>query len=93
MVNQPYTMKEYIARMYRGHQFEFKRVLSTSFDPWYHIMVRLDDADVKFRMHSTKSGVWKITEGRLPHLLYSLEAEFAELIQLNEKPATPRNIH
>ena len=38
-------------------------------------------------MHSNKEGDWKITEGRLPGLLYSLEGEFDELIQLNEKPA------
>jgi len=83
------TMKDFFAKTYRGHQFEFTRVLSTSFDPWYHISVILDDANVKFRMHSNKEGTWKITIARLPRLLYALEAEFAEHIQLNEKPADP----
>jgi hypothetical protein len=89
-------MKENFTRTYRGHQFDFKRVLSTSFDPWYHISVNLDDVDIKYRMHNrNKEGVWKITAERLPRLLYSLEAEFNELIQLNEKPADPyhRGIH
>ena len=79
-------MKGFIAKTYRGHQFEFTRVLASSFDPWYHISVNLDNTAVKFRMHSNKEGDWKITEGRLPGLLYSLEGEFEELIQLNEKP-------
>jgi len=83
-------MKENFTRSYRGHQFDFKRVLSTSFDPWYHISVNLDDVDIKYRMHNrNKEGTWKITAERLPRLLYSLEAEFNELIQLNEKPADP----
>ena len=80
-------MKDFFAKTYRGHQFEFTRVLASSFDPWYHISVNLDDAAIKFRMHSNKEGSWKITVGRLPRLLYSLEGEFDELIQLNEKPA------
>ena len=79
-------MKEFFAKKCRGHYFEFTRVISASFDPWYHISVNLDNADVKFRMHSNKAGDWKITVGRLPWLLYSLETEFAELIQLNERP-------
>ncbi|MEP7377356.1 MAG: hypothetical protein ABI675_28395 [Chitinophagaceae bacterium] len=83
-------MKENFTRSYRGHQFDFKRVLSTSFDPWYHISVNLDDVDIKYRMHNrNKEGTWKITAERLPRLLYSLEAEFNELIQLNEKPVDP----
>jgi hypothetical protein len=83
-------MKESFTRTYRGHQFDFKRVLSTSFDPWYHISVNLDDVDIKYRMHNrNKEGAWKITAERLPRLLYSLEAEFNELIQLNEKPVDP----
>jgi hypothetical protein len=64
-------------------------VVSSSFDAWYHISVNLDDSAIKYRMHSNKEGVWKITADRLPHLLYSLEGEFNELIQLNEKPANP----
>ena len=79
-------MKDFFARTCRGHHFEFTRVLSSSFDPWYHISFNLDNTAIKFRMHSNKEGTWKITVGRLPGLLYSLEAEFAELIQLNEKP-------
>lgn len=82
-------MKEFLARTFRGYHFEFTRVLSTSFDPWYHIIVHLDSKQIKFRMHSNKTGDWKITEGRLPPLLYSLEPEFAELLQLNEKPPAP----
>ncbi len=80
-------MKDLFTRTYRGHQFEFKRVLSSSFDPWYHISVQLNNVDIKYRMHNNnKDGTWKITVARLPHLLYSLEGEFNELIQLNEKP-------
>jgi len=89
-------MKETFTRTYRGHQFDFKRVLSTSFDPWYHISVNLDNVDIKYRMHNrNKEAAWKITEQRLPRLLYSLEAEFNELIQLNEKPVDPyhRGMH
>jgi hypothetical protein len=82
-------MKEFFIKTYRGRQFEFTRVISSSFDAWYHISVNLDDSPVKYRMHSNKEGVWKITAARLPHLLYSLEGEFNELIQLNEKPADP----
>ena len=80
-------MKDFFTKTCRGRQFEFTRVLSSSFDPWYHISVNLDKTAVKFRMHSNKEGEWKITEGRLPGLLYSLEGEFDELIQLNEKPS------
>lgn len=80
-------MKEFFIKTYRGRQFEFTRVIHSSFDPWYHISVNLDDAAIKYRMHSNKEGIWKITASRLPSLLYSLEAEFSELIQLNEKPA------
>ena len=80
-------MKDFFAKTFRGHQFEFTRVLSSSFDPWYHISVNLDDMDIKYRMHSNKEGAWKITIARLPRLLYSLEAEFDELLRLNEKPA------
>jgi hypothetical protein len=43
-------------------------------------------------MHNNKEGDWKITEGRLPGLLYSLEGEFDELIQLNEKPANQNRL-
>jgi len=83
-------MKESFTRTYRGHQFDFKRVLSTSIDPWYHISVNLDDVHIKYRMHNrNKDGTWKITAERLPRLLYSLEAEFNEVIQLNEKPVDP----
>ena len=89
-------MKELFTRTYRGHQFEFRRVLSSSFDPWYHISVNLGDADIKYRMHNrNKEGSWKITAERLPRLLYSLEAEFNELLLLNEKPVDPyhRGMH
>ena len=79
-------MKDFFARTCRGHQFEFSRVLASSFDPWYHITVKLNNEVVNFRMHSNKTGTWKITVGRLPGVLYSMETEFAELIQLNEKP-------
>lgn len=80
-------MKEFFIKTYRGHQFEFTRVVSSSFDAWYHISVNLDDAAIKYRMHNNKDGIWKITADRLPRLLYSLEGEFNELILLNEKPA------
>jgi hypothetical protein len=79
-------MKDFFSKTYRGHQFEFKRVMSSSFDPWYHISVNLDKVAIKYRMHANKEGDWKITVHRLPRLLYALEAEFNELIQLNEKP-------
>lgn len=84
-------MKEFFIKTFRGRQFEFTRVIHSSFDPWYHISVNLDDTAVKYRMHSNKEGVWKITANRLPSLLYSLEGEFSELIQLNEKPAGSGN--
>jgi hypothetical protein len=86
-------MKDYFARTYRGHQFEFRRVLSSSFDPWYHISVNLNDVDIKYRMHNNKEGTWKITVARLPWLLYSLEGEFNELILLNEKPEDTHHRH
>ena len=88
-------MKDFFTKIYRGHQFEFTRVLSSSFDPWYHISVTLDNVDIKYRMRCTKDGSWKITAERLPRLLYSLEGEFDELLQLNEKPADPnhRRLH
>jgi len=86
-------MKEFFIKTYRGHQFEFERVLSSSLDPWYHISVTLNDVIIKYRMHGNKAGVWKITAERLPHLLYSLEGEFNDLLQLNEKPANPFHIH
>ena len=79
-------MKDFFVETCRGHQFEFTRVLSSSFDPWYHISVNLNAVDIKYRMHNNKEGIWKITVTRLPWLLYSLEGEFNELIQLNEKP-------
>jgi hypothetical protein len=82
-------MKDFFVKTYRGRQFEFIRVLSSSSDPWYHISVNLNDVDIKYRMHSNKAGAWKITAERLPGLLYSLEGEFNELIQLNENPANP----
>jgi len=81
-------MKEFFIKTYRGHQFEFTRVISSSFDAWYHISVNLDNSAIKYRMHSNKEGDWKITADRLPRLLYSLEGEFNELLQLNEKPAS-----
>jgi hypothetical protein len=81
-------MKDFFIKTFRGRQFEFTRVLATSFDPWYHISVNLDNVDVKYKMHN-KKGEWKITVERLPRLLYSLEEEFNELLQLNEKPANP----
>jgi len=40
-------------------------------------------------MHYNKKGDWKITAERLPRLLYSLEEEFNEFLQLNEKPSSP----
>jgi len=79
-------MKDFFTKTYRGRQFEFTRVLASDFDPWYHISVNLDDLPVKYRMHANKEGNWKITTERLPRLLYSLEAEFNELILLNERP-------
>ena len=84
-------MKDFFTKTYRGHQFEFTRVLSSSFDPWYHISVNLDAVDIKYRMRCSKEGNWKITVERLPRLLYSLEGEFDELLQLNEKPANPNH--
>ncbi len=82
-------MKEFFVKTYRGHQFEFTRVVYSSSDHWYHISVNLDDSTIKYRMHSNKQGIWKITAERLPRLLYALEGEFNELIQLNEKPERP----
>ena len=79
-------MKDYFVKTFRSHQFEFSRVLSSSFDPWYHISVTLNAVDIKYRMHTNKERIWKITTTRLPQLLYSLEGEFNDLIQLNEKP-------
>jgi hypothetical protein len=87
------TMKDFFSKKCRGHQFEFTRVISASFDPWYYISVNHKDAVVKFRMHSNKEGNWKITIARLPWFLYSLETEFAELIQLNEKPGDSARFH
>jgi hypothetical protein len=80
-------MKDFFARTFRGHQFEFTRVLSSSFDPWYYISVNLNNVCVKYRMHTNKEGIWKITVPRLPWLVYSLEAEFNDLILFNESPA------
>ena len=83
-------MKDFFTKTYRGYQFEFTRVLASSFDPWYHISVNLNDVEIKYRMHNkNKEGTWKITVERLPSLLYSLEAEFNELILQNEKPTVP----
>ena len=82
-------MKDFFIKTFRGRQFEFTRVLATSFDPWYHISVNLDDVNVKYKMHYNKAGDWKITVERLPRILYSLEEEFNELLQLNEKPSSP----
>lgn len=79
-------MKDYFVKTFRSNQFEFTRVLSSSFDPWYHISVNLNNVEIKYRMHANKEGVWKITITRLPWLLYSLEGEFNDLLQLNEKP-------
>ncbi len=84
-------MKDFFIKTFRGRQFEFTRVLSSSYDPWYYISVTLDDVEIKYRMHSNKEGDWKITVERLPRLLYSLEEEFNELFQLNEKPANPNH--
>ena len=84
-------MKDFFTRNYRGHQFEFTRVLSSGFDAWYHIAVNLDNVDIKYRMRCNKEGSWKITVERLPRLLYSLEGEFDELLQMNEKPADPNH--
>jgi hypothetical protein len=86
-------MKDFFVEKCRGHQFEFTRVLSSSFDPWYYISVNLNDVNIKYRMHSNKEGTWKITVTRLPWLLYSLEGEFNELILLNEKPPDNNNRH
>jgi hypothetical protein len=85
-------MKEFFIKTYRGHQFEFTRVVHSSFDPWYHISVNLDDKAINYRMHGNKQGIWKITVERLPGLLYALEGEFNELIQLNEKPVRPYHL-
>ena len=82
-------MKDFFTRTYRGHQFEFTRVLASSFDPWYHISVQIDNIAVRYRMHTNKDGAWKVTVERLPRLVYSLEAEFNELILINEKPENP----
>jgi hypothetical protein len=82
-------MKEFFVKTFRGRQFEFTRVAHSSFDAWYHISVNLDDTAIKYRMHNNKQGIWKITAERLPRLLYALEGEFNELIQLNEKPEYP----
>ena len=79
-------MKDFFSKEFRGHHFEFTRVLSSSFDPWYHISLMLNNVAVKYRMHIDKGGDWKITIDRLPRFLYSLEGEFDELIKLNEKP-------
>lgn len=79
-------MKAFFLKTFRGYQFEFKRVLSSSIDTWYHISVRIDDKDVKYRMHNNKEGMWKITAERLPLWLYALEMEFNDAIQINEKP-------
>jgi len=86
-------MKTFFVKTFRGHQFEFTRVLSSSFDPWYHISVNLNDTEIKYRMHNNKEGTWKITAERLPRLLYSLEGEFDELIQLNERPQGGNHLH
>lgn len=81
-------MKDLITKTFRGHQFEFKRVLSSSFDPWYHISVTLNNVTVNYRMHANREGAWKITVKRLPWIIYSLEAEFNDLLQLNEQPGS-----
>jgi hypothetical protein len=84
-------MKDFIVKTFRGHQFEFKRVLSSSFDPWYHISVTLNKVNINYRMHTNQEGTWKITVKRLPWLVYSLEAEFNDLLQLNEIPDNPNH--
>ena len=81
-------MKDFFIKSYRGYQFEFTRVMSGGNDPWYHISVNLNNVLIKYRMHTNKEGDWKITFERLPNILYSLESEFNELIQANEKPPT-----
>jgi hypothetical protein len=80
-------MKDFFIKTFRGRAFEFTRVLTSGFDPWYHISVNLGEKTVKYRMHVNKDGEWKITVERLPPILYTLEAEFSELFSLNEKPA------
>ena len=84
-------MQNYFIKTFRGRQFEFSRVLASSFDVWYHIIVTLNDVEIKYRMHRNREGNWKITVARLPLLLYSLEAEFNDLFQLNEKPLDPNH--
>lgn len=79
-------MKIFFIKTFRGREFEFTRVLTSPFDPWYHISVTLDNKLVKYRMHINNKGEWKITVERLPSLLYTLEAEFSELLTMNENP-------
>jgi len=79
-------MKDFFIKTCRGHQFEFTRVMSAGSDTWYHISVILNDVLIKYRMRSNKGGEWKITFERLPNILYSLEAEFNDLIKANETP-------
>jgi hypothetical protein len=85
-------MKDVITKTFRGHQFEFKRMLSSSFDPWYHISVTLNKVIVNYRMHTNNDGTWKITVKRLPWLIYSLEGEFNDFLQLNEGPGSPDSL-
>lgn len=77
-------MKERFLKTYKGHQFEFLRVLSSSLDPWYYISVVYNRVEVKCRMHKSKEGNWKITILRLPPWLYALENDFDEVIKMNE---------
>jgi hypothetical protein len=86
-------MKDFFTTTFRGNNYEFVRVLSSSLDPWYHISVTLNNVAIKCRMHTDKEGNWKITDNRLPRFLFSLEGEFNELIKLNEKPAQPGRFH
>lgn len=77
-------MKEYFVKSIRGHQFEFKRVSSSSFDQWYHISAIGAGSDIEYRMHDTKNGVWKLMSKRIPTCITDLETEFNEVINGNE---------
>ena len=85
-------MKDYFVSEIQGHRFQFNRVISSSFDIWYHVVTDVNESQVKYRMTRGKQDNWKITTLRMSSVIMRCENECGEAIEMNERDALSRRM-
>ena len=77
-------MLDYFKARIQHYDVEFNRISYSAFDNWYHLTVKINEAEVSYRMGLNAKGAWEIKTPRLSPIILGLETRCREEILKNE---------